>query len=365
MVLSVAVWLIHAAAVLAEAPSGAGRATAAPIRFNRDIRPLLSEHCFACHGPSEDRGGDLRLDVRADAVADRSGDAAIVPGRPEASALIRRITAHDADEVMPPPRSKQPRLSASQIELLGRWIAEGAVYEGHWAFQPLAAPSPPDVPDSRWVRNPIDAFVEARLRAEGLAPSPEADRETLLRRVSLDLVGLQPTPEELAAFLADGAGDAYERAVDGLLASPHHGERWGRHWLDQARYADSNGYSIDSGRAMWPWRDWVIDAINRDLPFDRFTIEQLAGDLLPDATVLERIATGFHRNTMINEEGGTKPEQFRCEAAVDRVNTTGAVWLGLTAGCAQCHSHKYDPLSHQEYFRLYAFFNSDADVNNT
>lgn len=352
------------------AAAGAAEPTLEPtltaaVRFNRDIRPILSDNCFACHGPDEDdRGGDLRLDVREDAVADRGGYAAIVPGNPDESEILRRILSHDSDEVMPPPRAKKTPLTAAQIETLRRWIAEGALYQKHWAFEPVERPQPPDVAGSKWSRNPIDAFIETRLHAEGLTPSPEADKEVLLRRVSLDLVGLQPTPDELAAFLADTSPDAYERAVDRLLASPHYGERWGRHWLDQARYADSNGYSIDSERTMWPYRDWVLDAVNRDMPFDQFTIEQLAGDLLPNATKLQRIASGFQRNTMINEEGGSKPEQFRVEAAIDRVNTTGAVWLGLTVGCAQCHTHKYDPILHKEYFQLFAFYDSDADVNN-
>ena len=343
-----------------------GRAAEPPaaIRFNRDIRPILAENCFACHGPAEDRGGDLRLDVRADAIADRGSGPAIVPGKPDDSELLRRILAHDPDEVMPPPRAKKPKLRPDQLDLLRRWIAEGAPYQNHWAFEPLDRHEPPTASGSTWGRNPIDSFIAARLRAEGLAPSPEADRTTLLRRVALDITGLQPTAEELHAFLADPAPDAYERAVDRLLASPHYGERWGRHWLDQARYADSNGYTIDAPRVMWPYRDWVIDAVNRDLPFDQFTIEQIAGDLLPNATKFQKVATGFHRNTLINQEGGTKPEQFRCEAAADRVNTTGAVWLGLTVGCAQCHSHKYDPLTQKEYFQLFAFFDSDSDVNN-
>jgi mono/diheme cytochrome c family protein len=352
-----------AALTAAAAPAFAAESA---VRFNRDIRPILSDNCFACHGPAEDRGGDLRLDVRGDAIEDRGGYAAIVPGKPDESEILRRILSHDADEVMPPPKAKKPKLTSAQIDLLRQWITEGAGYQNHWAFEPLEPVTPPATaaqPPS-WSRNQIDAFVEARLRAEGLTPSPEAPKEILLRRMALDLVGLQPSPDEIAAFVADPSPDAYERAVDRLLASPHYGERWGRHWLDQARYADSNGYSVDSERAMWPYRDWVIDALNRDMPFDTFTIEQLAGDLLPRAKKPQRIATGFHRNTMINQEGGTKPEQFRTEAAVDRVNTTAAVWLGLTAGCAQCHSHKYDPLSHKEYFQLFAFFNSDADINN-
>ena len=356
-------WLAALALATGGLITTSGPVAAAGISFNRDVRPILSDNCFACHGPAEDRGGDLRLDVRDEAIADRGGSAAIVPGRPEASEILRRIRATDPDEVMPPPRAKKHRLSDRQLAILERWIAEGADYQGHWAFQPLAAVEPP-APPAGWGHNGIDGFIAAELTAAGLAPSAEAEPEVLLRRVSLDLVGLQPTPEELQAFLADRSPDAYERAVDRLLASPHYGERWARHWLDQARYADSHGYSIDSPRAMWPWRDWVIRALNEDMPFDRFTIEQLAGDLLPQATKLQRIATGFHRNSMINEEGGSKPEQFRNEVVVDRVNTTGAVWLGLTVGCAQCHTHKYDPLTHTEYFRLFGFFNGDTDVNN-
>lgn len=274
---------------------------AAGISFDRDVRPILSDNCFACHGPAEERGGDLRLDVRDEAVADRGGYAAIVPGDPDGSEILRRILTTDPDEVMPPPRAKKHRLTDRQLETLRRWIADGAAYEPHWAFRPVAPPSPPPLGDRG--RNAIDAFIAAGLAAAGLAPSPEADRDVLLRRVSLDLVGLQPSPEELQAFLSDPAEDAYERAVDRLLASPHYGERWARHWLDQARYADSNGHSIDDARPMWPWRDWVIAAINADMPFDRFTVEQIAGDLLPGATKLQRVATGFHRNTMINQEG--------------------------------------------------------------
>ncbi|HEX5175603.1 MAG TPA: PSD1 and planctomycete cytochrome C domain-containing protein, partial [Chthoniobacteraceae bacterium] len=307
---------------------------------------------------------DLRLDRREGALADLGGYAAIVPGHPEKSALIERVSSHDKDELMPPPKSKKPPLTSEQIATLSRWIEEGAEYQAHWAFIPLDESAPPEVKDAAWIRNPIDAFVLERLEREGLHPSAEADRATLLRRVALDLTGLIPTPEEASAFLNDKTADAYERLVDRLLASPHYGERWGRHWLDQARYADSNGYSIDSARAMWPYRDWVIKALNDDMPFDRFTIEQLAGDLLPNHHKSQLIASAFHRNTLINEEGGTKPEQFRVEAAIDRVNTTAAVWLGLTVGCAQCHTHKFDPISHREFYELFAFFNQGEDVNN-
>jgi hypothetical protein len=334
------------------------------VNFNEQVRPILST-CFYCHGPDEKhREADLRLDRRDAALADLGGYAAIVPGHPEKSELIQRVSSHDKDEMMPPPKSKKPALTSDQIAVLTRWIKEGAEYQAHWAFLPLQESAPPATKDAQWVRNPIDAFILARLEREGLRPSPEADRPTLLRRVSLDLIGLIPSPEEAHAFLDDTRPDAYERLVDRLLASPHYGERWGRHWLDQARYADSNGYSIDSARPMWPYRDWVIKALNDDMPFDQFTIEQLGGDLLPKPAKSQLIATAFHRNTLINEEGGTKPEQFRVEAAVDRVNTTAAVWLGLTVGCAQCHSHKFDPIAHREFYEMLAFFNQGEDVNN-
>jgi len=335
------------------------------IRFNRDVRPILSNNCFYCHGPDpKHREADLRLDLREGATADLGGYAAIVPGDPKASQLLARVTSQDEDEAMPPPHSKKGRLTTEQVAVLRKWIEQGAKYEGHWAFQPIAAPVPPEVSDPAWRGHPIDRFILQRLAQEGIKPSPPADRATLIRRVSLDLTGLLPTPEETEAFVRDADPAAYEKLVDRLLASPHYGERWGRHWLDQARYADSNGYTVDSDRAMWPYRDWVIDALNRDMPFNQFTIEQLAGDLLPNPTKSQLVATAFHRNTLINEEGGTDKEQFRHEAVVDRVNTTGAVWLGLTIGCAQCHTHKFDPIPHREYYELFAFFNQGTDVNN-
>jgi hypothetical protein len=330
-----------------------------PVSFNRDIRPILSNNCFACHGPdAKHREADLRLDVRESAVETE----AISPNAPDKSKLIARITSDDPEIHMPPPKS-QKKLTAKEVELLRRWIAEGAKYEGHWAFLPIVAAKPPASNDP-WVKNDIDRFVLAELQKHGIMPSPEADRATLIRRLSLDLIGLLPSPEEVRAFVADQRPDAYEQLVDRLLKSPHYGERWGRHWLDQARYADSNGYTIDSERAMWPYRDWVIKSLNDDMPFDQFTIEQLAGDLLPQPTRMQRIATAFHRNTMINEEGGTDAEQFRNDIVFDRVATTGSVWLGLTLGCAQCHSHKFDPVSHREYYEFFAFFNSGSDVNN-
>jgi hypothetical protein len=335
-----------------------------PLSFNRDIRPLLSNTCFQCHGPDEKkREGGLRLDEREAAIAvQESGRAAIVPGRPDESELMRRVLAHDPDEAMPPPQAKRPALSERDIATLREWIVSGAVYEGHWALQPPRRPAPPPVANEAWVRHDLDRFILARLEQEGLAPSPEADPATLARRLALDLTGLPPDPGTDLSAPADE--DGYRRRVEALLASPHHGERWGRHWLDQARYADSNGYAIDGDRVMWPYRDWVIAALNRDLPFDQFTVEQLAGDLLPGATTAQRAATAFHRNTLINEEGGVDPEQFRIESVMDRVNTTGTVWLGLTLGCAQCHTHKYDPITHRDYYRLFAFFNSTADRND-
>ena len=324
------------------------------IDFQRDIQPILSNHCFKCHGPALQKSG-VRLDSH-DAALKRK---AIVPGKVDASKLIERVLADDAERM--PPKDAGDRLKPVQIALLKKWIAQGAEYTPHWAF---IKPVRPNVPkrefgnETGWGRNPIDAFILARLEKEGLRPSPEADRATLIRRVSLDLIGLLPAPSEVDAFVNDKSDDAYEKVVDRLLASPHFGERQARHWLDLARYADSNGYTIDGKRSIWPWRDWVINAFNKDMPFDQFTIEQLAGDMLPNATRDQIIATGFHRNTSFNEEGGANPEQFRVERTIDRANTTGAAWLGLTVGCAQCHSHKYDPISHREYYQFYAFFNS-------
>ncbi len=353
--IAVTVFLLSAATALGEAPE--------TVKFNRDVRPILSGNCFYCHGPDpKHREADLRLDVREGATADLGGYAAIVPGKPDESTLIKRVTSHDADERMPPPASKKPHLTDEQIVILRRWIEQGAEYEGHWAFLPLSKVQPPSVKSESWAQNAIDRFILARLEQESIGPSQPADPATLIRRVSLDLTGLLPTPEEVEAFAA--GRESYSALVERLLASSHYGERWGRHWLDQARYADSNGYSIDSERQMWPYRDWVIKALNDDMPFDQFTVEQLAGDLLPNATKSQLVATAFHRNTLINEEGGTDKEQFRHEAVVDRVNTTGAVWLGLTIGCCQCHTHKFDPIQHREYYELFAFFNSGTDINN-
>ncbi len=326
--------------------------------YARDIRPILSNTCFKCHGPDDKkRGGKLRLDDRAAAI--RKG--AISPGKPAASEVVQRLFSKDPEEVMPPP-SEVKQLTAAQKDLLKRWIAAGAEYAPHWAFVPPKLSPAPAVRGQDWVRNPIDSYVLARLEAAGLAPRPEADRATLARRVALDLTGLPPTPEEADVFLKDPAPDAYAKYVERLLASPHYGERWARRWLDLARYADTNGYEKDRPRSMWPYRDWVIRAYNDDLPFDRFTIEQLAGDMLPNAGTESRVATGFHRNTMINEEGGIDPLEFRFHALVDRVNTNGTVWLGLTLLCVQCHTHKYDPIPHQDYYRLMAFLNGSDEV---
>jgi hypothetical protein len=331
------------------------------VDFIRDVRPILADNCFTCHGPDgAARKAGLRLDRREDAIRMK----AIVPGKPDESALIERICADQPKRLMPPARSNK-KLTDAQKDLLRRWITGGAEYQRHWSLLPVKRPAPPTVKDEKWVRNPIDAFVLARLEQEGIKPSPEADRPTLLRRLAFDLTGLPPTPDEIDAFVKDGRPDAYERQVDRLLASPHYGERWGRHWLDLARYADSNGYSIDAPRTIWPYRDWVIAALNRDLPFDQFTVEQLAGDLLPNATTEQKVATGFHRNTQINEEGGVDKEQFRVESVVDRVNTTGSVWLGLTVGCCQCHDHKFDPFTQREYYQLFAFFNNQEEPTLT
>ena len=323
-------------------------APAAAIDFNRDVRPILSDKCFKCHGfDPGTREADRRLDTRGGALADIDGVRAIVPSDLAASDLSERIHSTDRDEQMPPPKSGK-KLTPAQIATLDAWIKQGAPYAVHWAFVKPAQVAPPKA------GNPIDAFIRARLEKENLQPTAEADRYTLVRRVSLDLTGLPPTPEEAEAFAKDPASDAYEKLVDRLIASPRYGERWARRWLDLARYADTNGYEKDRERSIWPYRDWVINALNAGMPFDQFSIEQIAGDLLPNATREQRIATGFHRNTMLNEEGGIDPLEFRFLAMVDRVGTTGTTWLGLTVQCAQCHTHKYDPITHREYYQFMA-----------
>lgn len=332
-------------------------AAASDVDFTRDVRPILSENCFQCHGPDDAaRQANLRLDTR-EGLLERAGDEPVVaPGDPGRSLLYRRIVAADPEERMPPPDSKLV-LSPAEVETIRKWIEGGAEWREHWSLRPIARPEIPRVSRPDWAANPIDAFVLARLERAGLAPSPEAEPFRLLRRVTLDLTGLPPTPAETTAFLADQAPDAYERLVDRLLASPAFGERMAWDWLDAARYADSNGYQGDRERTMWPWRDWVVEAFNRNLPYDEFTIDQLAGDLRPGATFDQRLATGFCRNHMINGEGGRIPEENRVDYVMDMTETMGTVWLGLTLNCCRCHDHKFDPLSRRDYYGLFAFFN--------
>jgi len=326
-------------------------ADAKGVDFNRDIRPILSDHCFACHGPDEGkRMAGVRLDTREGALA------ALSPGKPEASRIYLRIAHADPKRRMPPPSTGRT-LTPQQIEHVQKWIANGAEWKTHWAYEKPVRPEPPAVKNKKWVRNPIDQFVLARLDQENLAPSPEADRITLIRRLSFDLTGLPPTIAEVDAFVKDKSPNAYEKQVDRLLASPHYGERMAMPWLDMARYADTHGFHIDSHRDMWPWRDWVIRAFNSNMPFDRFTVEQLAGDLLPNATLDQKIASGFNRNHMINYEGGAIPEEYLVEYVADRSETTSTVWMAMTMGCARCHDHKYDPIKQKDYYRMFAFFN--------
>jgi len=342
-------------------------AATTPPDFQREVRPILSRQCFACHGPDEhSRKANLRLDLRDSALAPaKSGKRAVVPGKPEQSELVGRITSTDHNQVMPPPETKK-QLTAAEQDTLRRWVAAGADYQPHWAFtKPKQAPLP-TVKQTAWPQNAIDHFILARLEKEGLKPSAPADDYTLVRRLYLDLIGLPPTPEEADAFVKSVQNGNRQSAIanlaDKLIASPHYGERWARKWLDLARYADTNGYEKDRQRNIWPWRDWVIRALNEDLPFDQFTIQQLAGDLLPPdpkrQTLDPVVATGFHRNTMLNEEGGIDPLEFRFYAMTDRIATTGTTWLGLTVGCAQCHTHKFDPIPHTDYYAMMAFLNN-------
>ena len=340
---------------------------AEPVDFARDVAPLFEKRCHACHGARTQMSG-LRLDERAAALKGSNVGPVLIPGKSAESKLIRMIEGLEDKKIMPP---SGPRLTKQEIGVLRAWIDQGAKWPdvpnaaarasrpSHWSFQPIARPQVPRTGNDSWARNPIDRFVLARLERENIEPAPEADRRTLIRRVTFDLTGLPPDPADVAAFLLDNRPDAYERVVDRLLASPHYGERWARHWLDLARYADSDGYEKDYIRPhAWRWRHWVIDAFNRDKPFDQFTVEQIAGDLLPNAGVEQKIATGFHRNTLTNREGGVNIEQFRVEQVIDRAATTGTVWLGLSVGCAQCHDHKYDPITQKEFYQLYAFFNN-------
>ena len=347
---------LPAAFALVLLPLAAGAAE--KVSFNRDVRPILSDKCFACHGPDDKkRDSGLRLDIRAQAVKPaESGDTAIVPGKPDGSQLIARVLSKDRDEVMPPPKTHKT-VSAAEADVLRRWIAEGAEYQGHWAFEkPERAEPPVKTP------NPIDGFVLKRLADQGLKPSPEATKETLIRRVTLDLTGLPPTAEEVAAFQKDSAPGAYERVVDRLLASPRYGEHMAARWLDMARYADSNGFQSDTRREMWHWRDWVIGAFNANMPFDRFTIEQLAGDLLPGAARAQIVATGFNRNHRLNGEGGRIVEEWFAETVIDRVETTGMTWMALTLNCCRCHDHKFDPVLQREFYQIFAYFNSNEEL---
>ncbi len=333
------------------------------VRFNRDVRPILSDKCFHCHGPDQaKRKGGLRLDRPNDALAKLdSGKIAIVPGKPAASELVARITNSNEDDKMPPHDSGRV-LSQREIETLTQWVQQGAKWETHWAFQTPEPTALPEVKNRAWPKNEIDRFILAQLESQDLRPSPESAKETLIRRVSLDLTGLPPTPEEVENFLNDKSSNAYEKIVDRLLASPRYGERMVLEWLDLARYADSNGYQGDRTRTMWPWRDWVINALNQNMPFDQFTIEQLAGDLLPNATVEQKIATGFNRNHMLNGEGGRIQEESRVDYVLDRVDTTSSVWLGVTLACARCHDHKYDPFTQKEYYQVFSFFNNVSET---
>ncbi|MDX1565479.1 MAG: PSD1 and planctomycete cytochrome C domain-containing protein, partial [Phycisphaeraceae bacterium] len=360
---------VYLTAVAAWVAMAGPAATAAEVDFTRDIRPILSNLCFACHGPdaAKRKGGvrakgRLRLDTRDGATTDHDGFFAIKPGNPDASELILRITTKYEDERMPP-KGKGRKLTPKEIDLLKRWIKAGAPYAKHWSYTRIEKPSPPQTRNASWPRNPIDRFVLAKLEKSKLKPSPEADRITLARRASLDLTGLPPTLEQVDQFVADKSPDAYERYVDRLLASNAYGERWARVWLDLARYADSAGYTDDRPRTIWPYRDWVIKAINKNMPYDQFTIEQIAGDMLPKATRDQKVATAFHRNTLTNNEGGTSDEEFRNVAVVDRVNTTMQVWMGTTFNCAQCHTHKYDPITQEEYFQFFDIFNQTADAD--
>lgn len=363
-----------AAPALSMVPGGEESAARGSVDFERDVRPILERRCVECHSSDQAQGG-LRLDLGAAALAgSKDGQQPVIlPGNPAESILIERLVASSERERMP---AKGEALPAAEIETLRNWIAAGAPWpvrpgdpefkvKKHWAYAAPVTPKVPEVHNAAWVRSSLDAFVAWRLEREKLEPSAEADRATWLRRVSLDLTGIPPSLEETRGFVADSAPGAHERAVDRLLASTRYGERMASLWLDLARYADTNGYEKDDRRSMWPYRDWVIDAFNADMPFDRFTVEQLAGDLLPNATEAQRIATGFHRNTMVNAEGGVDPEEFRVAAVVDRVNTTASVWLGSTLACAQCHNHKYDPFTQREYYGLFAFLNNTTDVGPT
>ena len=349
---------LWAAALSASLSAPLAGAPAARIDFNRDVRPILSDKCFACHGPDDgQRQADLRLDTRNGAFAERGGSAVIIPGDRAASRLYKRIS-HEVEIARMPPPAAERHLKPEEVERIGTWIDQGADWQTHWAYVPPKRSVLPEAGDPAWAESPIDRLILARLEREGLQHSSPADKTTWLRRVALDLTGLPPTPEQIAAFVADESPHAYEKRVDGLLGSPHYGERMAMPWLDAARYADTHGYHIDSHRDMWRWRDWVIEAFNDNMPFDQFTVEQLAGDLLPDATPSQILATGFNRNHMINFEGGAIPEEYQVEYVVDRIETTATVWMAATIGCSRCHDHKHDPFKQKEFYQFFAFFNT-------
>jgi hypothetical protein len=357
-VVSLSIWYPHEPKVIPPVPlQTIDKFKNANIDYDRDILPILSGKCFACHGPdTAARKGKLRLDLREIATKPtKSGDTPIIPGKSEQSEVVRRIFADEETERMPPAKGGKP-LTGREKDLIKRWIDQGAEYKLHWAFVKPQRPTVPSGKDKAWVKNEIDAFILHKLEEAGLQPSPPADRVTMIRRLSLDLRGLPPNLQEVDEFLADKSADAYEKLVERMLASPRYGEKMAVLWLDLARFGDTSGYHMDSTRQMSLWRDWVINAFNQNLPFDQFTIEQLAGDLLPNATIEQKIASGFNRNTRFNEEGGVDPEEYVIRYNIDRTNTLGQVWLGLTLGCAECHSHKYDPISHKEYYQLFAYF---------
>ena len=347
-------------AVLGMSPVSAEQSESAQatVDYNLDVRPILANNCYACHGPdAKTREADLRLDTKAGAFSEPSGYPVIVPGKPEESELHLRIVSND-DHYRMPPAGFNKTLTPEEVDVITQWIHEGAQWEEHWAFTTPVRPTPPEVKDPDWIRNPIDAFILSRLEKEGLQPADEADKRTLIRRLSFDLTGLPPTRQEIHQFLEDDSPDAYEKVIDAFMAKPEYGEHLGRFWLDVARYGDTHGLHLDNYREMWPYRDWVIEAFNKNMPFDQFTIEQLAGDLLPEPTLEQQIATGFNRCHVTTSEGGSIDEEYYVQYAIDRADTTSTVWMGLTVGCAQCHDHKYDPITQKEFYQLYAYFNN-------
>ena len=338
---------------------GAIAPAAEPIEFNRDIRPILSDKCFTCHGPdAANRKTKVRFDIESGALIElREGKHAIVAGDPDKSEIYRRVSSSDKAYRMPPAYMGRDKLSDHEIQLIQDWISQGAKWSPFWSLAAPKRPPLPTVQARQWTRNPVDYFILSKLEREGLHPSPEADKRTLIRRVSLDLTGLPPTPQQVDGFLADNSPTAYEKVVDRLLDSPEYAEHMAYRWMEAARYGDTNGYQTDGPREMWRWRDWVIDAFRHNMPYDEFTVDQLAGDLLPNPTLDQRIATGFNRNHRTSGEGGIIPEEYRVEYVADRAQTTANVWMGLTMGCARCHDHKYDPIFQKDFYRLFAYFN--------